>query len=261
MKQLILFFLLALNLHGATLIVQGPPRKPFSSGSALNDSLIAYWSMEEALGDTRVDSEPTGTPQDLTDVNTVDQTTGILNNGALFKSVNNEVLTHADSTDLSMGDIDMSVVFWAKFTTVAESADMVCHYNATGNNRSWTVRYSASTGKAQFIVSANGIATTTLEAAAFGNLATNRWYFFFASHDSVNNLIKLSVDDTAVVSLAYASGLKDSTSDFRIGSNGLPAFFMDGVIDEVALWKRCLTAAEVTLLYNAGGPFGCCPFP
>ena len=137
---------------------------------------------------------------------------------------------------------------------------MVCHYNATGNQRSWSARYSASTGKAQFIASADGVTSVTLEDAAFGNLATNTWYFFFVSHDSVNNLLKLSVDNTAVVTMAHTTGLKDATTDFRIGSNGLPTFFMDGIIDEVYLWKRCLTPAEVTLLYNAGSPFGY-PFP
>ncbi len=43
-----------------------------------------------------------------------------------------------------------------------------------------------------------------------------------------------------------------STQAFTIGNSGVFAGrFFDGSIDEVSLWNRALTAAEVTAIYNA----------
>lgn len=259
MKKLFAVLLLvAFHANAATVRIN---QYAFPSGSSLNTDLISYWGLSEAIGGTRVDSEPTGTPQDLTDVNTVDQTPGVLGNGALFISANSEVLIHADSADLSVGNIDFSCTAWVKFTTVATSQDIVSHYLSTGNQRAWAMRYSASAGRGQFIVSADGVSSVSLQNSAFGVIATNTWYFFFVSHDSVGNTIKMSIDDTAVVSLAHTTGVKDSTAEFRIGGNAFPTFFVDGIVDEVGFWKKALTPTEVSQLYNAGAPFSCCPFP
>ena len=47
---------------------------------------------------------------------------------------------------------------------------------------------------------------------------------------------------------------------FEIGSSSGQSLFWDGLICEVGLWRRLLTAAELDFLYNSGAgrtyPFG-----
>lgn len=249
----LLLALIVPSLHGQNLV------NSYRFGSSLNSGLIAYWKLEETSG-TRVDSEPTVPAHNLTDNNTVTSTTGIISTAALFTSVNNESLSEADSTDISVADIDFSCVAWVKFTTVAASQDIVSHYSATGNQRSWVMRYNASTGKGSFIVSNNGTATVTLEATAFGNLTTATWYMIFVSHDSVNNLLIISINDSTRATVSHTTGVFDSSAAFRIGENAGGGNPVNGAVDEVGFWKRVLTTAEVTELYNSGAGKTCCAF-
>jgi len=212
--------------------------------------------MEEASG-TRVDSEPTGTPQDVADNATVTQTTGIIGNAAFFTAANSEFLSRADSADLSAGDIDFSATAWVKLATVGQFQTIIGQYGGAGQ-RSWQIR-AGTTTNFEFVVSPDATASTTRGATTFGIIPVNTWCFIFAAHDSVNNLIKISVNNGTVQTTAYSTGVIDSASDFRIGAN-LSGFYVDGAIDEVGLWKKVLSAAEITELYNAGAGKTCCPF-
>lgn len=250
MKTVLLFILIfALLSEAATIVIQGPPQRPLGSGvSTLNTGLITYWKLEEASG-TRADSEPT-TPQDLTDNNTVTQTTGKIGNAAFFTAANSESLTHVDSADLSTGNIDFSVVAWAKFTSLSGSMWFVSQWIAGGNQRAWAINYDATSGRLRFSVSSDGTTQVHLQADAFGPPATNAWYMIFASHDSVNNTINISVNNGSANSVAHSTGVLDSTGAFNLGNVG--SLYLDGALDECGLWKKVLSAAEVTELYNGG---------
>jgi hypothetical protein len=53
---------------------------------------------------------------------------------------------------------------------------------------------------------------------------------------------------------SYSGGITVNTRDFTIGTQNDTAniFRWDGLIDEVGFWKRVLTSAERTELYNSG---------
>lgn len=264
MKNPLLILLLArLTLFAPTIVVQGPISKPLPASSAtLNTSLVAYWKLEEASG-TRIDSEPGGTPQSLDETNSVTQTTGIIGNAAFFTAANIESLTHIDSTDLSVGDIDFSMAGWAKFTATNTTQTICSHYGTFTANRSWRVILLGSTAQIQFRVTSNGTTETTLTASSFGPVSPDTWVFVVASHDSVNNLLKVSVRSSAnqtgtVDSVSYSAGVFNSTYLFQVGNTegGGP---MDGAIDELGFWKKVLSADEITELWNSGIGKTCCP--
>jgi len=235
----------------------------FVQSSTLNSNLVSYWKLDEASG-TRVDSEPTGTPQDLTDNNTVTQVAGIVGNAAFFTSANTEWLSVADSTDLSVGDEDFTICAWVKLINLTGDKIIASHWSTTpSNQRSWLLRLNSSIGKYEGAVSSDGTSAgvTTLADINFATPPTNAWHFVVFSHDSVNNQLKLSTNDGTPVTLGYSAGVHDSTSTFDIGGRGTSgADPMWGAIDEVGFWKRILTAAEITALYSAGAGKTCCPF-
>src|SRR6185436_11421178 len=58
-----------------------------------------------------------------------------------------------------------------------------------------------------------GIITSTV-----GSPATGIWYYIVAWHDSVNNTLNLQINNGAVDSRSYSSGVYNGTAVFSLGS-------------------------------------------
>lgn len=250
-------FFLALSLQAQIISVNS---YAFSSPSSLNVGLVSYWALEEASG-TRFDAEPTVNVMDLTDNNTVTQTTGKVGNSAFFTLANSEFLSHADSTELSRGNFDWTFACWSKATTLAGNETIASQWSVTpSNQRSWRLWFNSATGKFTFSVSSDGTATQDLGDTNFGTPVTNVWHFHMVTHDAVNNQLRISTDDGVPNTLGYALGVFDSNGPFDIGARGTAGSdFWNGAIDECALWDRALTAGEITEFYNLGNGKTCCP--
>ncbi len=257
MKWLTILVAFALQCQSATVVFDFYGATP----STLNTGLIAYWQLGEASG-SRADVEPTGTAQNLTDNNTVTQTTGKLGNAAFFTAANNEYLSHADSADLSVGDIDFTITAWFKATTLIGDSTIASHWSVSpSQQRAWRLFFNSTLGKMEFDVSPDGIVSTTRTAITAGLPSTNVWYFIAAWHDSVSNTINISINNGGVDSSSHSTGVKDSTATFDIGARGASSDEWDGAIDDVGFWKKVLTPAELTELYNSGNGKQCaCPF-
>lgn len=218
----------------------------------LSTNLTAYWSLEEASG-TRVDA--TGRGNDLTAINAPGNTTGKIGNAV---SVNNQYLERADNTDLSTGDIDFAIAAWCNLAAL-QNATIMSRYQLNGNQREYVLFYNqndhVTNNRFSLIVSSNGTATTTLDATSFGAASTSTWYFVMGWHDSVNNVIGISVNDVSNTA-SYSSGVFDSTAPFDIGrllNNTTPVYTFNGSIDEAAFWKNYVpNSTERTWLFNSG---------
>jgi hypothetical protein len=61
--------------------------------------------------------------------------------------------------------------------------------------------------------------------------------------------------DTAMNSTSYNYGLASTTVDFKVGREGKRAtYYLDGLIDEVAIFGSSLLDSDVTDIYNSGVP-------
>lgn len=208
---------------------------------ALADNLISYWSLEEASG-TRADAHGTN---DLTDNNTVAGATGKVGTAADFEADNSEYLSRADNADLSTGDIDYTVAAWVYLESKGASRSFVSKENE------FALWYDSGGDSLAFsTVNAGG---SSAQAQTGGSPSTATWYYVVGVHDSVNNLTKISVNGGAFATQSFSAGSSDTGNPFYVGRfDFFGAKYMDGLIDEVGFWKRCLTADEVTELYNGG---------
>jgi hypothetical protein len=224
---------------------------------ALTDNLISYYEMEDASGNA-TDSHGSNT---LTDNNTVGSATGKISNGRDFERDNSEYLSLADNADFSFADEDFSIACWVKFETVTSfGGDSDQRTILTKGTDGTAVEYEMFLDDADNCVAftcfngaffANGGKVT---ASTFGALSTGTWYHVVAWHDSVNNQLGISVNDTADTT-AFSTGCYDGGGAFRVGGGypyDVPTRFMDGVIDELGVWGRVLTSGERTSLYNSG---------
>lgn len=211
--------------------------------------LVSWWSLDETSG-TRNDSHGTN---HLADSNTVLYGTGKISNAADFEATNSEYLSIADNASLRMGDIDFTVCAWIKAESTAASGIVLSKYDYGATQREFQLEVTSG-AYAQFIVSNNGTAITFLQWATFP-ISTGTWYFMVAWHDATANTINIQVNNGTALSTAHTTGVLNGTSSFAIGSrfnSGTPISFFDGLVDEVSVWKRVLTADERTWLYNSG---------
>jgi hypothetical protein len=190
----------------------------------------------------------------LTDNNTVTQNPGKINNAAQFTADNSEYLSHIDNAALSTGDIDYSIAAWVYLDSKPVADMHLVDKSSIGGNFEYRLAYIKAADRFRFYVSGDGTASTSITANSLGVPSLSTWYFIMAWHNSVANTINIQINNGIVDSASYASGSFDGTSQFRIG-RGLTSNYLDGRIDEVGFWKRVLTAAEITALYNSGNGF------
>jgi hypothetical protein len=217
--------------------------------SDLLNNLVVYWKMDETSG-TRFDS--TANSINLTAINTVGSGTGIINNAAKLIRPNNELLRHPNDTVLQMGDIDFTIAFWFKATSLPDHMGLVSKYDSSAEE--YLVDWLDSTEVLRFVVwdgSSFGVTTLSFPATQTGD-----WYFVVAWHDATNDTINLQLFDGATnptSTTAHSTGVAVDTAVFEVGrflSNNTYCF--NGLIDEVGIWKRVLTSAERVELYDNG---------
>ena len=223
------------KLSGDIFYTRGQRRSP------LLDGLISHWKLDEASG-PRIDSHG---GIDLGDINTVGSAAGKLGNAASFIATNEESLTTGDNAALSMGDIDFTIAMWVWF-------DALTGTGLAGKWGSGTVEYIAyfDGTNLRFHVSNNGTANASVVNAHA--ISTGTWYFFCAWHDATANTINVSVNDNTPASAAHSTGVHNGTASFYLGRNEEGLTWFTGRLDSVSIWKRVLTAAERTQLYNGG---------
>jgi hypothetical protein len=222
--------------------LSNPSSLSYIASAALHllNTLISYWKMDEAGAITRQDSQGTN---HLTQVNGVNAGAGIINNGAVFLTASAKYLEIASNASLqATGDLTFSA--WAKLDDLTSNKVILAKQDST------TQEYFLFHGSAigfNFSVNSNGVSV--------GAPATiNTWYHLVAWYNSSDSKCYLRVNDATTYVSAATSSLVTTTANFRIGARGNVGteFYFSGLIDEVGLWKRVLTSAEITALYNGG---------
>lgn len=218
-----------------------------SGPATLPVDLYAFWSLEEESGN-RVDA--TGNGHTLTDNGTVTSNPGKVGTAAQFTLGEQERLTRTDANFPSFGDIDFTIAGWAFLDTVGATQPLVSKF-ASSPQREWMLYYLSGTNRFQWRVTGDGSTQTTLNANSLGAPVVSTWYFIVCWHDAAADTISIQVNNGTADSTAHTAGVFNSTADFMLGAHGAFEYFQ-GRLDQWGVWKRVLTAAERTYLYNSG---------
>jgi RHS repeat-associated protein len=185
----------------------------------------------------------------LTDNNTVGYGPSNQTNAARFIPANLEFLSRADSAVLSTGDINFTLVATVYLNSTA-GVMIIAHKGlANSNSRDYALFYNPSGSKFNFMV---GNGSVSGSVASQETITAGRWYTIVAWHDTYSNTLNIQVNNGTVSSASYTSGAMDTTYSLTIGAHVDGTSGLDGLVDEVALYKRVLTASERTWLYNRG---------
>lgn len=209
-------------------------------------SLVAYYSLEEISG-TRNDAHSNN---HLSDNNTVTSGTGKVGTAASFTAANTESLSVADNATLSMpGDISISA--WVKATALGlGTVRRIASKDDQGAQREYSLYLGGSSNPTfEGIDSSSGFASAIAAA-----ISADTWAFLIGTYTNGDKTFRLYVDDgTEAASSPLTNGMADRAAPFVIGAaSDLSSQPMDGQIDEVAVWRKVLTPAERTWLYNSG---------
>ena len=217
---------------------------------ALTDNLEGYWKFDESSGNA---SDSTANGNTLTNNNTATYGPAVINNGAYLASASTQFFSKSDTASLSITG-DLSISGWFYNTDSAVSGTFVSKWLDAGNQRGYIFDYDpASSGTLRLVLSTTG-SDFPLVTVTGASLSSTTFYYltmtFKASTSKVNFYKNASL--VGAEQTISASSIFDNTADFTVGMDTGGKGYLNGRVDELGVWARVLTGAEITELYNGG---------
>jgi Concanavalin A-like lectin/glucanases superfamily len=212
--------------------------------SSLATGLQAYWDLEEASG-VRYDLVGSN---NLTDTNTVTQTTGKIGNCAFFTCANSEELDVADNASLDTDD-GWSVSYWLKIdsTQVGGAGDYQYVYSKRSGENGTEDFIQNDSGTWYLYV---GTGTGTFAATKVNvALSLNTWYHVVTYYNGASSKCYINGSSNSI----SLNAITTNTGSLYIGGkSGAGTANFAGAMEEFGIWNRELTQSDVTALYNSG---------
>ena len=216
-----------------------------NNASTINllEDIVEVWHLSDA--DAAIASA-----NDLTNNNVVTFVPAKLGVGAQMSRTGPKYLSHADSSVFNPS-ADFTWSFWIKFDTVGIWQYIISKFDWSGATNADYLIYTQDTSVMNFLKKASGVSKRVTWGTALN--ATDTWYHIVAYNED-NVEIGLSVDAGTHVVLATETGMDDNALPIAFGSSsdGAAASAVAGIMDEIALHSKALSADEVTDLYNGG---------
>jgi len=232
----------------------------YSNVIGATSGLIDYWRMAETSGTTFADSVGGKTATAVNGVTLGD--TGALANGADSNpSASFDGSNDAASAALNLsGTSKLTIEFWLKWQSYSNNDDLAFEFtpNSTNTNGGFFIDPNTPELLGRFGV---GIGrSTSRNTAYFSRPSANTWHHYAIVLDSTasaSQQVIPYVDGAAVSYLKLNSGtgagpFANSTLYFM--SRAGTSLFGRGNLDEVAIYNRALTAAEISAHFKAANP-------
>lgn len=230
------------NPHGAAEVIsQGPNNQP----GALSNGLVGYWKTDETSGNL-TDSSGNGLTGTATGTTVV---AGKFGNARSFNGTT-DVITVSDNSVIKPTS-EMTVGMWCNVITLSQINCAATKHSTTTNN-----------GYAMFLNSDNkfyfqlGDGTTwAVYQAVSAAISATGWYHVVGTHNA--NSTNIYVNGAASGTTGTGGTISQNTNNLLFGKNVVSSAFYIGTMDEIRIYNRALSPAEVTQLYNfAPGPVG-----
>ena len=151
-------------------------------------------------------------------------------------------------------DSAFSISAWVKFDNITR-ARAVSKDNGTSSRE-----YLFGTNNNSKVNMIIGAGSHNLDIQNNATINTSDWFHIVATYDGSKSISGLKVyvnadaSNLTDVSVGTYSGMPLSTGNLNIGRFGKTHSVFDGLVDEVAVFSKELTALEVTNIYSTGVP-------
>lgn len=243
------------------IILTGVLASPGLSQGAIGEGLLNYWNLNANANDSATGLPgATGTTTDNGTVNgTVTFATGLFGNAASFPGGAGNNITIPDPTagtdDIDRTGADISISIWFKAANWSTGWQAILSH---GEGQDYRIARSGTSNPAKFaaVVGTTDMQTTTTYGAT--PAGDGLWHHLVVTgiNGGIGSLYVNGVLETTSTGLAdptvsiAASGGNNNV--LCIGCNPDTGREFNGLIDDVAMWDRALSSAEVTEIYNAG---------
>ncbi len=221
-----------------------PPPSPTYAAVVAGDAPVSYWRLGETTGSVAADAR-SANPGTYLDGPTLGQGSLIgsdpANRAVAFDGVNDQVQV-PNSASLSLGG-SFSLETWIKPASIPSAGRWA---SIVTKAESYSLQFNGP--KLEFTVITGGT-RQRLQAPA-GAIGAGSTYHVVATFDGSQQ--RLYVNGAQVASRAYRGSASTVTSPLRIGSWDGTGEYFAGVVDEVAVYNRVLTPAQVANHTSAG---------
>ena len=206
--------------------------------TAAPPSLVAAYGFEEGTGTTTADSSGLNNTGTLS--NATWATTGRFGKALSFNGTNAWVtVPDANVLDLTT---TMTIEAWVNPTTLTSWRTIVLKESTSG--LSYGLYAHDGSRPAAYI----RIGSSDIDRAGTAVLPTNTWTHVAMTYDGTT--LRLYVNGAQVATRAISGSIVTSTGALRIGGNASWGEYYAGLIDEIRIYSRVLTAAEITADMN-----------
>ncbi|MFI6321270.1 LamG-like jellyroll fold domain-containing protein [Nonomuraea sp. NPDC050556] len=205
--------------------------------ASVPDGLVAAYGMDEGAGTAVADAS--GKANNGTAASTSWNLTGKYGKALSFNGTSSWV-TVPDSTSLRLTN-GMTLEAWVRPTSVTGWRTVLM--KEFGADLAYAIMGSGSSGPAAFIYTTSGA-----NAPAASNLPLNTWSHVAATYDGAT--LRMYVNGTQVATNPTVGNLRAGTSPLRIGGNSGSGEYFSGLIDEVRVYNKALTAAQLATDMN-----------
>ena len=148
----------------------------------------------------------------------------------------------------------MTISLWFKGSTYITNARLIScaqfeiyQSSATASNTQGRLYYKPRKNFGNPIVTLGGTS-----ASGVGIMVDGNWHHICLTFDNSTTTAIVYEDGVPVITNTSATGpLNSASSNLYIGSSGTSTNFIDGDIDEVAIWNKALELEDVQTIYNA----------
>jgi len=211
---------------------------------ALTDGLVSYYKFD---GDA---TDSVGTNNGT--VNGATQVSGKINSAYSFNGSNDDI---ALNNNIIGGYSAMTFSVWVKANSFSAVNPILKTWSDIKSNRKILIDIDTS-GYIDFDI----YTTTQYGGSMSSQISTNTWYFLTFTYDG--SIMKLYINGTEQSTTYSASGIiqTGTLQDYFGKTNNVASEYFNGIMDEIGIWNRALTASEISELYNSGAglsyPFG-----
>jgi hypothetical protein len=213
--------------------------------------IYAQWHLNELSGVSASDSSGNGRNGTLINMEDADWQAGKLNNCLNFnEGTTNEYVDCGNIASFERTD-KFSIEAWIQ-TSVASKIVIARHNGTVG----WFI-YVDSDGKLMCYLSNSYSGSNNIARKSSDTVTDNNWHHIVLTYDGTSIVAGLHIykdgvlNDGAIVQDNLTNSIQVGTNT-RIGNWGGSALCWKGKIDEVLIYNKELSAAEVSASYNSG---------
>jgi hypothetical protein len=200
------------------------------------------------------------------------RTKGAVSAGSVELNGSDQWLTVAHAANLSFGNALTESAFslsaWINIDNTTKQQPIISKWSSANTGaREWAF-FVDENGALSFTVADESVPAEALAQAGDGAIAPSAWYHVAVTYDGlagatpftnlkmyINGTVTGSTITYPVGSGAYLAMESLTGQTASIGAlNYSGEYPYDGKLDEISIWKKQLTQAEVTDLYNSGCP-------